>query len=271
MPSIEHISDAQNPLLSRLTGLMLPRRPTVAVRQVEPFVAEGRILIETLAKNAVPFESILISEALAPLISSDFAHLHVDQWIVVPSSVMHEIAGFPFHGGMLGFGVRPRRRALGEVVAPPAESQGIVVCSSLRNRDNIALIIRSAWAFGYGAVVISDSSADPHSRRCLRVSMGTSLLLPVVESTDLHADLAWLRDQGFAIVAATTSARTLPFRDISPSRRNVIVLGNESEGLGSDILSLCDLEAKIPMIPAQDSLNVAVAAGILMQHFSPLN
>lgn len=265
MASMTYVTDLGHSLLRPFVDLMRPGNGT----PTEHFIAEGRILIETLAHGGISFQSIVVSESHRSLLETELSFVRTAAWIVVPAALVHEIAGFQFHGGMLAIGMRPKAMTLSELASQASKrSFGIVACASLRNQDNLGLIVRSARAFGINAVLLSDDSGDPWSRRGLRVSMGASLLMPVIGSADLVADLGFLRDQGFILFGAQVSARSRPFHGVVVSEKFVLVLGNESAGLSPEIQGICQVQVQIPMVANHDSLNVAVAGGILMQYFT---
>lgn len=259
---IQHVSDAQNPILQPFVRLMQSNH---GQKDESLFVAEGRILIETLTRSKISFEAILVSEVHSNLISTELKDIATKSWVVVPTSLLHHVAGFRFHGGMIGFGLKPKTLSLTEIMNK--NGLAIVVCSSIGNLDNLGLILRSAKAFGYSCVVITEGSGDPFSRRCLRLSMGASMTIPIVKTEDLVRDLNTLKSDKFSIFGAVITPQATPFHEISPSENFAIVLGNEAEGLSHEVQDLCTAHVRIPMIPSQDSLNVAVAGGILMQHF----
>ena len=111
------------------------------------------------------------------------------------------------------------------------------------------------------------SSADPLSRRVLRVSMGASFVLKFVVSHDLSRDVATLQRQFGVQTWATVVDRDAEPLDSLPGDRDVaLVLGNEGHGLAPEWIDRCDRRVTIPMRAGQDSLNVAVASGIFLYH-----
>ena len=93
--------------------------------------------------------------------------------------------------------------------------------------------------------------------------MGTIFSLPLVRSGDLNA----LREAGYELVATVLADDAEPLKDASRGERLGIVLGNEAQGLDAATLAACDRRVTIPMRQGVDSLNVAVAAGIILYHF----
>jgi tRNA G18 (ribose-2'-O)-methylase SpoU len=102
----------------------------------------------------------------------------------------------------------------------------------------------------------------------LRVSMGTALKLPIVESVDPLADLLRLRDEWQVVPFATVLASDAePLSRVQPPPRWALVFGEEGDGLPQEWIAACPRRVTIPMRREVDSLNVSVAAGILMHHF----
>src|SRR5207247_3778507 len=109
--------------------------------------------------------------------------------------------------------------------------------------------------------------ADPFSRRVLRVSMGAALQLPIVESQDLAAELGRLSDAKFELVAAVVDPAAEPLASAPRGQRLALLLGGDGPGLADRWVALAHRRVTIPMQLGVDSLNVAVAAAVLLYHF----
>ena len=143
----------------------------------------------------------------------------------------------------------------------------IVVCPDVQDPTNLGSIIRTSAAFGCAAVVLGRSCADPFSRRVLRVSMGAALAVPVVEARDLAADVQALQGAEFEIVASVIDRHAQPLASEPRAARLALLLGGEGHGLTDDWLAVADRRVTIPMQLGIDSLNVAVAAAVLLYEF----
>ena len=228
------------------------------------FIAEGDKVVERLLDSQFPVESLLVEEEWADHFA---ARLAPETPIYVMSKpLLQRAVGFRFHRGVLACGVRqagPTFDALLEHAAN-RETVTFVVCPDVQDPTNLGSIIRSAAAFGCGAVVLGGRCADPFSRRVLRVSMAASLLLPSVESRDLAADLRHLSAAGVECVATVLDPAAEPLNGLRRDRRTAVLLGSEGHGLGEEWLGLCQRRITIPMHAGIDSLNVAVAAAIVL-------
>jgi tRNA G18 (ribose-2'-O)-methylase SpoU len=140
-----------------------------------------------------------------------------------------------------------------------------VLCPRLTGEYNLGSIVRSAAALGADALAVGASCCDPLSRRALKVSMGAAFRLPLLALDEEEpADLARLRAAGWRIAGASPAPEATP---VDSWRRNgpvALALGEEAEGLPEPWAAGCDVLLRIPMRDGTDSLNVSVAAGILL-------
>jgi tRNA G18 (ribose-2'-O)-methylase SpoU len=143
------------------------------------------------------------------------------------------------------------------------------VCPAVTKPENLGLVFRSAAAFGIRGLVLGRNTCDPLSRRCVRVSMGAVLDVPFVRSDDVAADLRTLRHTWQCERLATILDPSAEELDkMQPAARTALVFGNEYDGLTSAWLAECDRRVTIPMSQTVDSLNLGVAAGIFIYHWS---
>ena len=119
-------------------------------------------------------------------------------------------------------------------------------------------------------MVAGRAGTDPFSRRVLRTSMGTVLGLPIVQTDDWHAVIAALHQARFETLAAVADPTAEPIASARRPPRAAILLGNEDKGLPPELVAACDRRVTLPMAAGVDSLNVAVAAGIVLCHFANL-
>ena len=131
------------------------------------------------------------------------------------------------------------------------------------------MIIRLATALGIDGLLVDTGTADPFSRRTLRVSTGSALRLPIRLCQDLPGDIVRLREHwGFATAGAVLDEHAIPLHQVTRPDRLVLMLGNETSGLDDSLVELCDQLWTIPMTDRVDSINVAAAAGIFLYHLS---
>jgi tRNA G18 (ribose-2'-O)-methylase SpoU len=247
-------------------------------RQSGLFIAEGDKVVERLIGSRFEVASLLAEPGHAERYA---AALPAETPVyVAPRALLEATIGFNFHRGVLACGRRRAALRLMDQLSLPARGQyggterqkdggTIVICPDVQDPTNLGGIIRTAAAFGCGALVLGERCADPFSRRVLRVSMGAALQLPIVESPELAADLRHLQDAGYELVATVVNdAAAEPLADFRPQGRTAILFGSEGHGLSEEMLEHCQRRVTIPMQLGVDSLNVAVAAAVVLYEVS---
>lgn len=231
------------------------------------FVLEGEKLLDRLLASAqYPIASALVTETHAERVAAKLP-AGVPLY-VVPEPRIGELVGYRFHLGVLSCGVRrpwPSAEDLAARALAVSERLTIVACPAVQNPENLGAIVRLADVFGVDFVMAGRDCPDPLSRRVLRVSMGTALRVPVLAEEDLAGVLARLgREHGVVPVATVTDADAEPLDRFARPARLALLLGNEAHGLPESWRARCARRVTIPMRPGAESLNVAVAAGILL-------
>lgn len=144
-----------------------------------------------------------------------------------------------------------------------ATDPSLLVClEQVRDPGNLGTIIRTVDAAGAGGVVLIGDTVDPFSVEAVRATMGSVFAVPIVR-TDLSAFLAWRRTFPGSVVGTRLTA-VHDFRRAPWTRPSLILLGAEQSGLSDPAAAACDLSVKIPMRGRADSLNLAVAAGVMI-------
>lgn len=262
MPPI-HIASLDDERLRPYRNLRHARRTP----QSPDFIVEGRWLVERLIASRIPLHSALVARRHAESLSSSLpAEVPL---LIVPDDLIEPLVGFDFHRGVLAHAQRPDNPTRQEWLAADRSRQTVVVCCDIHNAENLGALLRTGSALGVDAVLLSPTCADPLSRRVLRVSMGASLRLPWRWSHDLAADLDWLeREIGCELVAAVAGAAAEACTGFQRSPQTALLVGNEAHGLADAWLERCTRRVTISMVEGVDSLNVAVATGILLYELS---
>ncbi len=142
----------------------------------------------------------------------------------------------------------------------PGSPFRIVALDGIQDPGNAGAIIRSAAAFDCDAVLFGPDCADPTHPRVTRGATGAWFAIGIWRSAELGCDLARLASAGAEIVAAAADGE--PFAGIG--ERSVWVFGNEGAGISAALEPLIDQRVGVPLARRVESLNVAVAAGILL-------
>lgn len=255
------ITDPDDSRVAEYVGL---KSDDVKSSAATTFVAEGRLCVRRLAQSGWGIESMLVQDGRGR---------EAGGWVAesVPiysmaKSAIQTVTGFPFHRGFLAIGKRPSTGNVDELKTETADHLPIVLASfGVSQRENLGGMLRTATALGIDRVLLDEPSADPFSRRAIRASMATVFKQTFYQFTDPLTQWADLPKRGFRTVAACLdSSATSLDQFVVDDRPIVLAIGNEADGLSSDLRQASSERLRISMRLGVDSLNASVAAAILM-------
>lgn len=231
------------------------------------FIAEGPMLVEALVGSSYDVQSILLDRKYQAHYESMVPE-SVDL-LLVDHTCIAGIVGFNFHRGVLGCGRRkPQRNVRADLNRPLDRHETLVATVGVQDPENLGGILRSCAGLGVERVIIGPGTADPLSRRVLRVSMGTLLRLQIFRSRDMLADLAWCTEVlGIETIATSLQGNSEPLESACRSGPILLLVGNERHGLPPDIQAAAKRRVHIDMDLGVDSLNVSVATAISLHYF----
>ncbi len=172
--------------------------------------------------------------------------------------LLSRLTGYELTRGVLCAMRRKPRRSLDEVCKG---AERVVVIDNVVDSTNIGAIFRSAAALGVDAVLLTENSCDPMTRRAVRVSMGSVFLVPW---TWIANPVRELRALGFKTAAMALADKSVPLDDrrLKDEKKLAVIMGTEGEGLPAETIASADYVVKIPMMHGVDSLNVAAASAV---------
>jgi tRNA G18 (ribose-2'-O)-methylase SpoU len=139
----------------------------------------------------------------------------------------------------------------------------VVIAIDVQDPGNLGSLLRAAEAGGATGAIVAGASANPFSRRAVRGSMGTALRLPIACQADASTIPASARRAGVRTIAAVPRDGRMP-DDVDWRRPVALLLGGEGSGLSHSLIAECDELVTLPMNAPVESLNVAVAGGVLI-------
>ena len=140
----------------------------------------------------------------------------------------------------------------------------LLVLEGVNNPDNVGGLFRNAAALGVSAVVLGPHCGDPLYRKAIRTSMAAVLTLPWVQAGAWPDALGRIRAAGLPVIACTPSPRAVSIYEAVLPLRAAVLVGAEGPGLTAEALAQADVQVRIPMHGAMDSLNVATAAAVVL-------
>ena len=140
----------------------------------------------------------------------------------------------------------------------------ILLLEDVQDPGNAGTLIRTAAAFGYSGVIMTEKSADPLSPKCVQSTAGSIMSLWIRRTSGYMKPVQELRDDGYAIIAADLNGKEDP-SVLEGRKKLVLALGNEASGLSEELLQISDHRIRIPTIRYKaESLNVAACGAICM-------
>jgi TrmH family RNA methyltransferase len=230
-------------------------------------VLEGVRLVEEALAAGLEFKGALVSPDLArttrgQALVADLAS-HAVPVEPVGARAFSQLADTETPQGILAV-VAPRVWTVADV--SPAPGGAVLVVDGVQDPGNLGTLIRTAHALGAAATVILRGTADPMNAKALRGAMGATFRHPVVPLDDAPF-IAWARRRGLILWAAAVDGVPLPRAlDASIDREELIavIVGNEGAGIRPQLNAISAQRVAIPLARGAESLNVAVAAGILL-------
>lgn len=137
-----------------------------------------------------------------------------------------------------------------------------ILADRIQDPGNMGTIIRTAHAAGVSGVITTEGTVDIYNEKTMRSTMGSIFHVPVIEDSDLKA-IQELRNRGYKLVVSTLDTEK-NFFDVDLRSNVIIAVGNEGNGISDRVQSIADIKVKIPMPGGAESLNVGVAASIMV-------
>lgn len=254
----EFLSSAQNSKIRRLKALKTRK----GRMEQGLFAAEGLRLVREIV---FPWEldTLLLSEEFYEK-REDWKEIAgrypAAKILCVPGEIFQTVSDTLHPQGILA---AVRMREFTEAELMRSEKPFLVLLENVQDPGNAGTILRTADAAGAGGVLCSGETADFFSPKTVRSSMGSVFHLPVVRTDDFPAAVGRLKEKGVRVYAAHLEGSRSCFEaDFTGSC--ALMIGNEGNGLSSQVSQLADERIRIPQPGRAESLNASVAAGILI-------
>ena len=225
-------------------------------------VAEGVRLVEEALAAGVPIQGALASPPLqqsprgAALLASLASHaVPVEE---IPERELARLADTDTPQGILAV-IDPPRWTLADI--RPSAGAPVLVLDGVQDPGNVGALLRTAYALGAPGAILLKGTADPAHPKVMRAGMGATFRLPTAAAQDGELS-AWV--SGRDVTVWTAAAEGAALGRLTPPERLALVVGNEGAGARPYVRSLAQQQVAIPLARGVESLNVAVAAGIVL-------
>jgi TrmH family RNA methyltransferase len=251
--SIERISSRQNPLIRQFRDVAHGRVP-------DAMLLDGEHLIEEALVSRVAIDVVAFGERLANGPLADRLRRGGVTVVLVTDAVLSAISPVQSPSGVVGIARRPATTPESVFgTAPPL----VAVLHDVQDPGNVGAVVRAAEGCGATGVICSERTADPFGWKALRGAMGSTFRLPVAAGRSLDEAIALARSRGLRVFATTARGGTsLPECDLRGPA--AVIFGGEGTGLPAAIIDAADARLTIPMKAPVESLNVAIAAALVL-------
>lgn len=225
------------------------------------FLAEGIRVVEELLDAGLTVRLAVVSPALTETVRGHRLAARLQEVAPVSEAGVGELNDLADTQTSQGVLVVAETPASDLSVIPEDGPATVLLFDGVQDPGNLGTCVRSAAAFGCTAAVCLPGTVDPWNPKAVRASAGASFRLPTIQA---EADPAMERlgEAGFMMLGAAVEGR--PVDRLAFSERTVLALGNEGGGLSGHVRARVDSLVAVPMVQEIESLNVAVATGILL-------
>lgn len=260
MARIEHITSPSNPKIKAINALFLRKYR----KETGLFVAEGlRSILEGLDCGAVPEQLIYAEDAdmhegLQRAIDATSARGGL--CLKVGHAVLEKLSRKENPQMVMGV-FKQKFGRLDDI--NPATAKCYVALEEVRDPGNLGTIIRTVDSVGADGVILIGQCCDPFSVESIRATMGSVFSTPIIPCSREHfldLTVAWPG----AVIATALNDRTVDFREADYKQPLILVMGNEQAGITPAIQNAVHQTVKLPMNGRADSLNLAIATGIML-------
>ncbi len=242
----EHITSLKNPKVATWKSL----KDRKGRRETGCFLVEGRKMTEEALASAFPVEAILMDADRA----GEFrlpGGVHV---YTMPAHVLAAVCDTKTPQGIA---------AVVRMADVPLAGKRLVAMDGVQDPGNVGTIIRTADAAGFDGVLLSGQCADVFNPKVLRATMGSIFRMGIRVTDDLPGELMRQVQSGAAVLSSQLDGE--PFYRMQPvGAPFVLVIGSEGNGVTDEVKAVATHRVKLPMRGGAESLNAAVAAGIMM-------
>ncbi|HFI0256849.1 TPA: TrmH family RNA methyltransferase [Streptococcus suis] len=218
------------------------------------YLIEGWHLLEEARQAEAVIEQVFVLEDYADRVAG------LENVKLVSPEILQDLADSQTPQGVVA------QLALPKQTLPEELSGHYLVLEDVQDPGNVGTMIRTADAAGYDGVFLSDKSADIFSMKVLRSMQGSHFHLPVYRMPIAEL-LTHLQENQVQVLATTLSSQSVDYKEVKPAASFAIVMGNEGQGISELVAAEADQLVHISMPGQAESLNVAVAAGILLFSF----
>lgn len=249
------LTSLQNPLVKQVRKL----HSTKDRHKQQLFLLEGTHLVEEACATNYPLVVVCCTPQWQKLHSQlwSLASSRCERAEVVSEEVLKTMATTVQPDGVIATARR-------DFISQEIPLTGLMLAlETIQNPGNLGTMIRTSAAAGASGLLLTEDSVDLDNPKVLRASAGQWFRLPIATTSNLE-DTVIRAQQAKMQVIATLPSSSLSYWDVDWRKPSLILLGNEGAGLSDRLVSVSDMQVKIPLALGVESLNVAIAAALML-------
>ena len=224
------------------------------------FLVEGIHLVEEALKDPSWVLTLIVREGMK--IPSEW-NLEDISMVEITMDIAKEIAETEYSQGIYAHCIQPK-----STQKEQQNWKNVLMIDAVQDPGNVGTMIRTADAAGLDAVILGKGSADAYNPKTVRSGQGSHFHIPIVKG-DLSEWLQTFRGKGIPVYG-TSLDDAVTYNHVESQSQFALIMGNEGSGLSQELLVQTDMNLKIPLLGQAESLNVAVATGILLYTLIPM-
>lgn len=219
------------------------------------FIVEGIKMIREAIEENVDIKMIVIRDGFN-------VNMNLNNYSVIKTTenVFNELTDVVSPQGIIAVVNKPEK---GKTINEKEDY--LIAIDGIQDPGNLGTIIRTADAGNIKQIIVSKDTVDCYSPKVIRSTMGAIYRVKVIEVDNLKEKLEELKEIGFEVVTTEIDGKE-SFYEINYSKK-IVVIGNEANGVTEDVRKVSDYKVKIPMIGRTESLNAAVAGGLMIYEY----
>lgn len=252
---MKRIESIQNALVKHWKKLVLTRKERDKSKE---FLVEGYHLVEEALKGDKAILTLMKREDVELPESWDVENVAI---IEITKAVANEISETEQSQGVYAHCRQPEHKE--ELYG---DWKKLLFIDAVQDPGNVGTMIRTADAAGLDGVIIGKGAADPFNPKTVRSAQGSHFNIPVVRG-DL---MEWIQraKANHVKVIGTSLAESVHYKEVQAEAKFALIVGNEGSGISPELLAETDVNVRIPIYGKAESLNVAVATGVLLYAYS---
>lgn len=227
---------------------------TKYIKKTGTFLIEGFHLVREADANDQDIVTLLVTEKYQ---EDRLAKKYYDQTLVITEDIAQQLSETKTPQGIFAV------VKINEPDETPDLSGQWVILADVQDPGNVGTIVRTADAAGYDGVITSLDTADIYQPKVQRSMQGSQFHLPIYRM-DLQQAIGAAKDAGLTVYGSEVNDQAVPYNTLEKVNDFALIMGNEAHGLDEKTLQMTDKNIFIPLLGKAESLNVAVASGILM-------